>query len=97
MPELWNLMEELVWDALDEFLRDRPEICACEKCRLDIAALALNELPPRYVVTERGKVFAKVAQLECQFETDILLAVLRAVEKVGRNPRHQGEGGKGRK
>ena len=98
MAELKNQMEELVLEAIDEYLRDRSEICDCEKCRLDMAALALNELPPRYAVTERGKVFAKISQLECQFETDILMAVIRAVEKVGNNPRHGGELGKvGRK
>ncbi|MFY9499834.1 MAG: late competence development ComFB family protein [bacterium] len=88
MAELKNQMEELVLEAIDEYLRDRSEICDCEKCRLDMAALALNELPPRYAVTERGKVFAKISQLECQLETDILMAVIRAVEKVGNNPRH---------
>ncbi|MFY9428902.1 MAG: late competence development ComFB family protein [bacterium] len=88
MAELKNQMEELVLEAIDEYLRDRSEICDCEKCRLDMAALALNELPPRYAVTERGKVFAKISQLECQFETDILMAVIRAVEKVGNNPRY---------
>lgn len=97
MAELKNQMEDVVWSAIDKLLQERPDICDCEKCRMDMAAIALNELPPCYAVTDRGKVFAKVSQLECQFETDVLLAVLRAVEKVGKNPQHQCEAKKGRK
>lgn len=88
MPELKNYMEEVVWQTLEKLLAERPEVCSCEKCRLDMAAIALNKLPPRYTVTEKGKVFAKAAQLECQFKTDILMAVLKAIEIVGKNPRH---------
>ncbi|NLP18609.1 MAG: late competence development ComFB family protein [Firmicutes bacterium] len=88
MAELRNYMEEVVRRALDRFLKDNPGICDCVKCRMDMAALALNELPPRYVVTDRGQVFAKVSQLECQFEADVLMAIMRAVEKVVDNPRH---------
>lgn len=81
-------MEEVVWCALDKFLEDNPKVCSCEKCRMDMAALALNQLPPRYVVTHRGQVFTKVSQLQCQYEADVLMAIMRAVEKVTDNPRH---------
>lgn len=45
--EFRNYMEELVICVLDEIL-DRQEMgYKCQRCRLDIAALALNNLPPR--------------------------------------------------
>jgi competence protein ComFB len=86
--ELKNSMERAVFRVLDEYLNKNPELCGCTKCRLDMAAVALNNLPPCYVVTEKGQLYAKVKQLESQFETDILLAVLQAAKKVGRNPQH---------
>ena len=45
---LVNLMEELVISRLDSTL-DRFNCCKCDKCKKDIAALALNRLKPRYV------------------------------------------------
>lgn len=88
MVELKNYMEELVWDHLDRVLDQYPAVCRCEKCRYDMAALALNNLPPRYVVTDKGKTYTKVKTLEQQFETDIITAITQAVEKVAHAMRH---------
>lgn len=85
--EFKNLMEDVVFQVVDEIL-PRQGCCDCEKCRLDIAALALNHLPPRYVVTEKGKVLSKTAILRPQFEVDVLTAVLNAIEVVKNHPLH---------
>lgn len=47
--EFRNYMEELVICVLDEILARQEIGCKCQRCRLDIAALALNNLPPKYV------------------------------------------------
>lgn len=48
---LVNLMEQLVADRLDEVF-SKFNCCRCDKCRRDVAAMALNSLTPKYVVAE---------------------------------------------
>lgn len=88
MVELKNYMEELVWEHLDQVLALYPHVCRCERCRYDMAALALNRLPVHYVVTEQGKTYTKAHTLEQQFATDIITAITQAVEQVSRMPHH---------
>jgi competence protein ComFB len=86
--ELQNYMEILMWQRLDEVLESHRGICHCEKCRYDIAALAMNFLPPRYVVTDRGQIYTKIKALEQQFTIDIVTAVTHAVKIVSSTPHH---------
>ena len=91
--ELQNYMEILMWQRLDEVLDGHPAICRCEKCRYDIAALAMNFLPPRYVVTDKGQIYTKIKALQQQFTIDIVTAVTHAVMIVSQTPHHKhGEG-----
>lgn len=93
--ELKNYMEELVWARLDEVIAGHQGICTCEHCRYDIAALALNFLPTRYVVTEKGEMYTKLHTLEQQFGIDIITAISRAVLIVKSHPRHEAQVVKG--
>lgn len=87
--ELKNLMEALVWQRLDEVMDpERGAGCWCDQCRMDMAALALNGLPPRYVVTQRGETYSKADILEIQRYVDVVAAVTKAVRTVRQNPRH---------
>lgn len=52
MVQIKNYMEDVVFGQMKEVLADI-NMCTCEKCLLDVAAIALNDLPPKYVVTER--------------------------------------------
>ena len=80
--KLHNLMEDEVIRIIDEFLKDREDICTCDKCKLDIAAIALNNLKPKYVVTEKGSLFAKVDILDYQFDVDLIKEVTKAAKIV---------------
>ncbi len=86
--ELANYMENLVWQYLPSVLADHPQACTCQRCRYDIAALALNFLPPRYVVTDKGQVLTKVKSLEQQFNVDIIAALTNAIILVMSRPHH---------
>jgi competence protein ComFB len=87
MPHLKNYMEEFVFNQMAEVLDDI-NMCKCEKCIMDIAAIALNDLPPKYIVTKKGELFSKVDSLRQQFEVDIIAAITKAAVIVKRNPRH---------
>ncbi|MGE4282250.1 MAG: late competence development ComFB family protein [Clostridia bacterium] len=84
---LKNYMEEVVFNMMESILKD-VNCCTCEKCVMDIAALALNDLPPRYVVNPKGEVYTKTRALQQQFEVDATTAIIKAVEIVKKNPRH---------
>jgi len=86
--KLRNLMEDAVFQAIEEALK-RHNYCDCERCKLDIAALALNKLPTRYVVTDKGDSYARADLLELQNYLDILSTVIEAAKTVNRSPRHK--------
>ncbi|HZK18478.1 MAG TPA: late competence development ComFB family protein [Clostridia bacterium] len=82
-----NYMEDVVSATTDIILKQM-DVCKCEKCRADIIAIALNNLPPKYVVTEMGQLYAKVKELEQQFAVDVQSAVVKAALIVKDNPKH---------
>jgi len=85
---LINTMEKAVTAQLHELQPRFPQVCFCKRCQLDIIALALNSLPPRYVVTCEGEVYARTSQLRQQYCTDITVALIQAIRKVHNCPRH---------
>lgn len=84
---LKNYMRDCVEDVL-EVVMEKASCCACEKCRLDVMAMALNALPPKYIVTKKGELYSKLHRLRQQFEVDVLTEVSRAAELVSKRPRH---------
>ena len=86
--ELKNYMEDCVQASMEQVLPGL-NICMCERCRCDIAALALNELPPKYVVTRKGQLYTKLNIFEQQFNIDITTAIIKGAKLVGQNPRHE--------
>lgn len=90
MPQIKNYMEEIVFNQMKEVLTDI-NMCTCDKCLLDIAAIALNSLPPKYIVTEKGELYSKINTLGQQFEVDVVSAITKAAVLVKRRPRHENE------
>lgn len=86
--KLVNYTEKWVWEILEEVLEERSEVCGCEQCRYDIAALALNNLKPNYVISKHGQVYTKTKMLSQQNKTDVLTEVLKSVDKIHNNPHH---------
>ncbi|HHT72077.1 MAG: late competence development ComFB family protein [bacterium] len=85
---LINTMESAVAAQLHDIQTRFPQVCFCDRCQRDIQALALNALPARYVVTEEGEIYARTAQLRQQYCTDITIALIQAITKVHKHPRH---------
>lgn len=87
--ELRNLMEDEVIYTINRLLKDKKNICTCDKCKLDIAAIVLNNLKPKYVVTDKGELYGKVNTLDFQFDADLIKEIVKAVKIVGAEPRHE--------
>lgn len=88
MQQLKNYMEEIVFNLMEDILKDI-KMCNCEKCVMDISAIALNDLPPKYIVTEKGELYSKINALQQQFEVDVIAAITKAAVIVKRRPRHE--------
>jgi len=82
---LVNIMEYLVIDKLDEAFEKFNNCCKCEKCRQDTAALALNKLPPKYIVVEESKIPIYIAKNNTP---EVVPAIVQAILKVKTHPRH---------
>ena len=87
MYSLKNHMEEVVFNQMKSVLSGI-DVCTCDKCAMDIAAIALNELPAKYIVTDRGALFSKIDALYQQFEIGVTTAIIRAAQIVQKNPMH---------
>lgn len=89
--ELKNYMEDIVAQKLKSILKQYPDCCACEKCRQDIMSLALNHLPPRYISTDKGNLYARIEMLSITYASDIVEQIAKAIAVVKQNPRHGDE------
>lgn len=88
IPCLKNYMKDMVLDQLDEILEDI-NMCKCDQCLADVAALALNDLPAKYIVSEKGELYSKINTLKQQFEVDLIAAITKAAVIVKKKPRHK--------
>jgi len=78
-----NANLERVLSVMDKFLAERyNESCACPRCRCDIAAIALNYLPPHYIVeSATGREYGSPWVM-------VETAVTEAIDRVMENPNH---------
>lgn len=82
-----NYMEDSVKIQIPRVIESQ-DVCKCDVCKLDILAITLNTLPPKYVRTEEGEVYTKIESLTVQFEADIIQAIIKAIKIVKKYPRH---------
>lgn len=86
--EIYNYMEDVVKDMLEELILKRENICKCEKCKFDMIAWVLNRLPAKYVVSDKGRIFTKLQEVEIQFRADVVRELTKAISHISKNPQH---------
>lgn len=80
---LRNANQERVLAIMEKCLKERyTNACTCDRCRCDIAAIALNYLPPHYYVetNKEREVGSPWVMVEA--------AVYEAIDRVMENPNH---------
>lgn len=82
---LINATEIILLEQLNKIIGQR-DICKCERCRLDIAAIALNNLPPNYVVSTEGEVIKTISP---QLKIDVQRQLEHAIALVSARPHHR--------
>ncbi len=78
----------LLDEVLDSYASSNPGICRCERCIDDIMALALNNLPVKYVVTEQGTIITGAVYELVGGKAQVIAAIASAIQKVHKQPRH---------
>ena len=87
MRHLRNHTKEAVSLYLDMWYKDA-DVCQCEDCKLDVLAIMLNQLPPKYIVTDKGALFALIDDISPQTQIDLLKLMTEAANIVKNTPRH---------
>ena len=82
-----NVMQALVEEKAPKYIK-MFGLCECPRCVIDVKALALNNLPPKYVVMPQGEVIPRITVYEGRYSAAVTAQLLRACKTVMENPRH---------
>jgi competence protein ComFB len=86
---LKNEAEVMVIREVEQQLAKQPEdMCRCNECVVDIAAIALNNVKPLYRFSLLGTLYASHAMTEQSYADSVKQAVAHAISKVRKNPSH---------
>ena len=86
---LKNEAEILVLREVEQQLKNAPkDMCRCNECVVDIAAIALNSVKPLYRFSLLGTLYASQAMTEQSYADSVKNAVSMAIDKVRKNPAH---------
>ena len=86
---LKNEAEHLILQELGQQLAEQgEEVCRCNECVVDMAAMALNSVKPLYRVSLLGTLHAAQAMDDPVFADSVHQAVSNAIERISSNPSH---------
>ena len=90
---LKNEAEHLVILELEKQIENHDEnheteICRCNECIVDMAAIALNAVKPLYRFSLLGTQYAAQAMNEKSYAESVEQAVTQAINRVKANPGH---------
>ena len=86
---LINEAEHVVLDELEsELLKEwTADVCKCQDCVLDMAALALNNIEPKYRVSLMGTLYAHNLK-DSEYAEKVREKVVESIKKISENPSH---------
>jgi competence protein ComFB len=86
---LKNEAEQLVYSELEMQLANAgDDICRCNDCVMDMAAMALNNVKPLYRFSILGTLYAAQAKSDQAYADNVQQQVAQAIAKVSANPSH---------
>ncbi|MBI5179978.1 MAG: late competence development ComFB family protein [Nitrospirae bacterium] len=83
--KLENANYERVILAIERLIAANKKYCQCMRCRLDVTAIALNGLPPKYFISPSSMEIEELASPILMVEA----SVLYALERVSGLPHHE--------
>ena len=86
--EIVNVMQILVSENIDRYV-DMFDVCRCSRCMADVQALALTNLPAKYVVMDHGKLSSMLGYYRHSFSSAVMIELTKACNIVKQNPHHK--------
>ena len=80
-----NITEEIVLRRVDKVIESM-NFCKCDSCKMDIIAIALNQLSPQYVVCDPSTIEERVEN--SPLNQQVASVLLKAALAVRKEPRH---------
>lgn len=82
-----NIMQALVEEKAQKYI-EMFGLCTCSRCQADVKAIALSNLPPKYMVMPKGEFVPMLTVYERQYGTALTAHIISACRKVMDEPRH---------
>lgn len=82
-----NVMEDGVKDRCLEFM-EKLDICTCDRCQKDVTALALSNLPAKYIVADRAAIAPLMNYYKNKYSSHIMAELTKACFAIHKQPRH---------
>jgi competence protein ComFB len=84
-----NLLEDAIASVYADLRARNPEFCACDDCRADVLAMALNSARPRYSGgTAQGLALASLDLQGAATRASLAVTLMEAMRRVAANPNH---------
>lgn len=80
---LVNLVEYAIKSKLEDAL-SKFQCCKCDKCKMDVIAITLNNMPSKYIVVEE----AEIEKQMLRYQGNVVPAIIKAIIEVKAKPRH---------
>lgn len=84
----FNVTQALVEDKADKYIK-MFGLCGCNRCRIDVIALALSNLPAKYVVARPHELIPRLSMYEQKYNAAVVTQVMSACRKVLDRPHHE--------
>ena len=82
-----NVMQRIVDEKADKYIK-MFDVCPCSRCRMDVIALALNQLRPKYVVISPLEYMLKSDMYATRYNVEVTSQLIRACKLVKEHPNH---------
>ena len=86
--QITNYIEKIVREEFHQLCEKDKSICRCDNCYQDVMTLTLNNLPAMYVTTDVGHIMTMFNLSKDQLQAQVMVELLKAIEKVKKHPRH---------
>jgi competence protein ComFB len=88
LDNIVNKSAELVYEGVEDLLRENKNFCRCQDCILDLIAYTLNHVTPLYRTSLLGPLHPSM-DLEKKVKVEIELALNAGIKKITRHPHHE--------
>ncbi|SHJ08524.1 late competence development ComFB family protein [Parasporobacterium paucivorans] len=82
-----NVMEHIIQEEVEGFCQEF-ETCTCSRCLADIAALALTNLPPKYIVKDCLTISPLLNYYRSKYSSQVTVSLTKSSMSVKDKPRH---------